>query len=82
MKNKLSLIKKAKEYKKLNRFQGKTPITKQHVDLALMFMRGEVSLTQVAYSLYGDAQKVGHGTYAIILRSLQEAFKNNRIKIK
>ncbi len=77
----INLIKKAREHNS-NGFKGKTKITNQHVKLAVMYLKEELTLSQVAYSLYGDAQKIGHGTYAVLIRAVKEGYEKGIIKIK
>jgi hypothetical protein len=72
-----TLIEKAKAHK-TNR-KVKNDITDQHVELALEFLRGEVSLTQTSAGL--GLKEACFGSYAIIVRSLLKAYRDKRIKI-
>lgn len=74
------LIKDAKSYRP-ERKGNRTKITKDHVELAISFLKREVTLTQTAVALYGSSSKVGHGTYAVLLRSLQQAYELGKLKV-
>ena len=74
-----TLLQKAISIQK-NNTQKKTSqvqITRDHVELSLVFLKGEVKITNIATAL--DSQIAS--TYIILARSLREAYKQGIIKI-
>jgi len=72
-----SLLEKAQSVKGKH---SKKHITEEHIELALAYIKGEVSLTAVAYATLGRIK--GMNAYAIIARSLTEAYARGYLTIK
>ena len=76
-KEKDTLADKARNFK--TRKQLALDITDEQIELSLLWLKGEVNLSQTAVALFGSTDNVAMA-YSVIANSLKEAHKQGIIK--
>ena len=77
-KEKMSLLETAKSYQ-LHRKRKKT--TSEDIEIALAWIRGEITLTQINYA-YGTPNNKGGNNLYKIATAIKEAYEQGKIIIK
>jgi hypothetical protein len=64
--------------------RGTSPVTDDEIDLALAWLRAEVTTTQAAAALYGEARTASNHAVAQsrLARVLREAYTRGRLTVK